>query len=66
MDKVERLLCRIGLHQWGTWSSVRIPLIPTNGYKALEEGKEFTIETLMRTCGRGVCDKGQIRTVLHW
>ena len=64
MEDKTRLLCRIGLHKWGAWESVNIPLKPMFLSVLGREISELRVEIKIRECG--CCHAEQTRKVLFW
>jgi len=70
MRKIERLLCRVGIHKWAAWESTQIPLVPILGIHdmaldgQLIDSDKLAIETKSRICTR--CRNAQIASILHW
>lgn len=70
MTRVERLLCRAGLHQWEKWLVTETPLIPILSMDEMAkdglifDSQDLAISTHTRTCKR--CGQGQVKNILHW
>ena len=71
MTRIERLLCRVGIHKWAAWESTEVPLVPILDFEeamvlddSIFKSEELGIETRTRTCKR--CGRGEVATILHW
>ena len=64
MTRIERLLCKAGLHKWTPWQSENIPLKPASMDHMVFGVEDLRLETKTRCCVR--CRKGQVKEVLHW
>ncbi len=65
MQRIARIQCRLGWHQWSPWNSTMTTLETATGCDALDsiEGK-LVIETRTRSCHQ--CEKDQLKQLLHW
>jgi len=67
MERIDRALCRLGLHKWSPWKSAITPLEPVEETgDILTDDYDFSMETLTKSCTRGPCGIGKIKRIIHW
>ena len=65
MLKLGLILCKIGIHQWSTWTSFDTPIEAVTGHDGLDAiSDELYVETKTRSCE--CCGRGDMKQVLRW
>jgi hypothetical protein len=64
MRRLNRILCRAGIHRWSQWTSIDTPIEATTGHDVLDSIDDLYVTTKTRECDH--CGKGHIKQVLKW